>query len=809
MIKITANMIFPMAVMANTFAMTVLLIALGVSGQSGLAADIGMVHGATLALFFAFSANARSLILSESSPVQAGSMMLARLVLLLPLAAVSYFLSISAGVEAGLAVVLILRRCAEWLGEVHLSELERLDRRREAGLYFASQAVLLVMAFGWFLLGMPYPFVGLWLWAVLPLLVSAGSILNALSADSRAMQGLSVNLIPHFGSSAIIGISVYVFRLLVLFVTGKETAGDLFTAFAIGGVTGSVFANALGASITLHEQRSGKRHFPYLLRLALNVSLAVGACIFIAAAVDLPMFALTGKSFFFWQAVGLSMIGGVVMVYAQRIRFRLLQQDEEHDVFGPDVIMNILLLAAVPFAYYLLGRESMAGLYLLGAVLAYVFYSSSQKEETLNQLSEPAKDNIRIIVAVALLIPIFFQASHGLFRDPSFAFDSGGRLVNLPIPLSVFACYAGIVVLGEYRRAIKAYMTIFLTCIFMVMATVVSSIDNIESEESKLILLLQYILPMFALALGQAYDTGRSDEGGKLLGKVFLSVLAIIVPLHLLSSWYQGFSYLAPSVGLFSIYQHLQYVPVIIVSAYLVALYALWNVLNWRRVLLVLVPVMAIYVAASVSMLAIGFLLIGFLLLGIWHWRGNQAKLPALVLLLVAALSIGYLFFAKDAVVFKFGFLSAPSSDYGVDKAVVAVDTVPPNLKGRIDYWSYYWDQIVESPRLILIGHSEAPDRSRYPSAHNFYLDLIYNFGFLALLPLITLLALTCARIYQNWQNLPLGLVGLCLVVLFLLLVDNSLKVGLRQPYPGIFTYFLWGVLLNRLTVFKFERNAA
>jgi hypothetical protein len=48
----------------------------------------------------------------------------------------------------------------------------------------------------------------------------------------------------------------------------------------------------------------------------------------------------------------------------------------------------------------------------------------------------------------------------------------------------------------------------------------------------------------------------------------------------------------------------------------------------------------------------------------------------------------------------------------------------------------------------------------------------------------------------------------LCLtsVVMFLLLIDNSLKVGLRQPYPGIFTFFLWGILLSKLNGFSSAR---
>jgi hypothetical protein len=36
-------------------------------------------------------------------------------------------------------------------------------------------------------------------------------------------------------------------------------------------------------------------------------------------------------------------------------------------------------------------------------------------------------------------------------------------------------------------------------------------------------------------------------------------------------------------------------------------------------------------------------------------------------------------------------------------------------------------------------------------------------------------------------------------MVAFLVLVDSNFKVTLRQPYPGIFAYFLWGLLLSRL----------
>jgi hypothetical protein len=49
-----------------------------------------------------------------------------------------------------------------------------------------------------------------------------------------------------------------------------------------------------------------------------------------------------------------------------------------------------------------------------------------------------------------------------------------------------------------------------------------------------------------------------------------------------------------------------------------------------------------------------------------------------------------------------------------------------------------------------------------------------------------------------------LGVVG---VVLFFLLADNMLKVGMRQPYPGIITFFLWGIVISACIEMRRERK--
>jgi hypothetical protein len=47
------------------------------------------------------------------------------------------------------------------------------------------------------------------------------------------------------------------------------------------------------------------------------------------------------------------------------------------------------------------------------------------------------------------------------------------------------------------------------------------------------------------------------------------------------------------------------------------------------------------------------------------------------------------------------------------------------------------------------------------------------------------------------WRDPPL--LGLATAVLFVLALDSMFKVPLRQPYPGIFFFFLWGLLIARL----------
>lgn len=768
-----------------------MMIVLGVAGRPDTAADFGIVHGATAALLYSFSANARNIVLSPGSSISTGSILTTRLLLLLPLGGLSLLLSMQlAEVGSVLALALVLRRCAEWIAEVHISDMEVRSQVRPAARQLLLQALLFppvaVVLLTDHLLAFPLLFA----WASSPAWMCIGFIAGQTRMRELAARGW-LQLLPHFGSTAVIGISVYVFRLLVLLLVGKTVAGDLYTAFAMGGLLGAVYGHAIGPTLTLHEIRKDSARPPLWALLTLGLVTISGCGLWLLAQSAPHALAFTGKTAFFWSAVGLSLIGSIVMILAWRLRLRILQHQEDNDVFGPDVLINVLVVAAVPYVFYLVGVEAMAGLYLLSAALSLVFYYSARKSADLRISSNPTFTSIaRRVIAFLLLLPLFFQLSGSIFRETIYLFDTAGSLMRLPIPVSVIACFGGIVLLGGYSRANLSLTVLFATFALMLISSTMLAYDEGGQEQAKLILMIQFVLPMFALVLGQLYAEDPAEQ--PILAAIFFWLLAAIVPLQLVATWLQGRIVLTPYVYLFSLYQHLQYVPVIFTAVYLLALSALWEQPRYRRPLFALGAVMGVYVAASMSMLAIGLLGAGIAgIAGYMVWRGVRTRQLLLLALVAPALCAVYFFGASGNTDFFAKYRLSDDTDIAM----------PFNVVERLEYWKFYSDSILSDARTTALGHSVPPDRSKYRSAHNYYLDFAYNFGIIALLPLLALIVATFRGLWRKRTSLFSSpfLLGLASIVLFLVLPDNLLKVGMRQPYPGILTFFLWGLLLGSL----------
>lgn len=358
-------MTYPLATAVNFFSTTGLLIFAGLFGRAELSAEIAIAQGAVIAIFLSLSGNARNLILSDKTGKSEREILKFRLIVLLPAAFGAFYLAISIiDMSVMLILGLILRKVTEWLIEIELAYREKLSDFSFARKYiFTNIFSFLVVLIQFTLAVESMFFYALYFWALTPALFLIPNIGKSVSAIKGDLNLLS--FIPHLGASSIIGATTYVFRILIVLLVGKTLAGQMFTAYALGGLVSAIYTYAIGPSIMFrNENNAGKIVFIFSVIFTL---LGV-ALILIFRIIDHGFY-----SPLFIDAVGISIVGGGVMLIAQYKRLHILQRCKQ-DVFVPDALANILFLATIPFLYYLVGGGALSFLFLWSSMLNLAFY---------------------------------------------------------------------------------------------------------------------------------------------------------------------------------------------------------------------------------------------------------------------------------------------------------------------------------------------------------------------------------------------------------------------------------------------------
>ena len=139
----------------------------------------------------------------------------------------------------------------------------------------------------------------------------------------------------------------------------------MFTAYALGGFISAIYSYAIGPTLVLRNK--GNTWKPVVVFAAVFFILGL-TLILVSKVSDLSLY-----SPLFIDAVGISIIGGGVMLLAQHKRLHLLQVCKQ-DVFVPDALANILLLSVIPFAFYVFGSISLSFVFLWSALLNLTLY---------------------------------------------------------------------------------------------------------------------------------------------------------------------------------------------------------------------------------------------------------------------------------------------------------------------------------------------------------------------------------------------------------------------------------------------------
>lgn len=811
--------LFPLSFAFNSFSLPLLVVVAGLSGHHALAADLSLAQAAMIALFYGLSANARNLILKSSDGEIENSLMKMRLFSALPLAAAAFTVSVLLSkVGALISAVIVLRQLAEWFSELELARLERSADHGRAKVFLLALVFPLAAAAGALLFADSLFLPSLFVWALLPAMVCAGGVADSLTRLSGAPIAWR-RILPNYGSTIIIGVVVFFFRLLIAGFSGKEVAGQLFTAFALGSIVGSLYDRTIGPSFKVSEGLSSAKVLLFRLSWVLPVA---GIALIAAAAFFGGSNAYLSHNIFLVGATGFSLVGGFVMLGAQTIKINILHSATRDDVFMADLLSNFAVLVSVPAAFLLFGETAFMALFLTNALLAYAAYWLISGPAL--PVHTPSRERwLHYLAAFAVVMPLFFQLGAGVYRGQVELYDWGGRLSLLPLPLSAFLCFPLILVLHSFRGVKDAAVFSFVLFSVLMCAAVVSSPHDTVAMKDKLLLAMQYLLPVFGLVLAE--HAGSSEHFPGRMARVFLYVVLAVAGAQVLYALSAGALRLSGYLYIFSVYNNSQYAPVIFVSAFLLSLFSLYASAGRgaRMLLLLMIPLLGLYAMLSWSILALALFCSGLLLFWGFHRRDVRAGAAVLSGFLAAATVWG----AARHYGASFAFMKEGStpeiselrrrSEAGLPALTVEAvqhgtePVIPANLTERLGIWNFYLRGISAGDvRALLFGHPAVPERRNYPSAHNYYLDLFYNFGLAALLPILALIGYTLYLVWKRRQDVAgsIQLRGLVFVVLFIVLVENFFKVGFRQPYPGIYSFFLWGLLIKQLGAHSHARPA-
>jgi hypothetical protein len=402
------------------------------------------------------------------------------------------------------------------------------------------------------------------------------------------------------------------------------------------------------------------------------------------------------------------------------------------------------------------------------------------------------------VIGFCVCVPLSFQLSGGIYRDQVALLDSGGLLATIPLPLSLLSLLAIIALWPKHLiRVYPALASIVGMCAVCVISLWAAS-DGVTPPNRKLIASIQLTLPLMGLLLGQLVGSDKD----KIIARAFMLTISVVVPWQLLASWLQhdplSNDKLTHYLFAFSIYAHRQYVTLIFVCAFAYAMVSLWQ--EYKRWFCVLTALMLVYVSISLSFLTIfayfTFLLI-FMVGRLWPYRPNM-KVVLLSLLAFSLVSWGGYAYLGKVTLHRPAISTVQNVFHGKFDELLN-GQVPSNVQSRVDMWKLFVNEILTSKKTQFVGHAQPMPREMKANPHNGYLDVAYTFGVIGLLPIVVLIIYTGYLCWVQRKTLFELAWWLLAIVIYIVVVDNSFKSTLRQPYPGIFAYFLWGMLLHHM----------
>lgn len=391
-----------------------------------------------------------------------------------------------------------------------------------------------------------------------------------------------------------------------------------------------------------------------------------------------------------------------------------------------------------------------------------------------------------IFLLFFLIFPVFFSLDGGIYKGIT---EAEKNYMNLPLPISTFFISVYLIIIfkkNNLKDLIKNKLINTAIFVFIILLIV----NFINYSDNKIVLLIQFAIPWAGLFIGNYLTLDKN------FNKTYLFLIFFIF-FHIFFTIIKGKYILIENLFFFSIYQNIQYV---VVTVILISILCSINFVkkNFKKVLILNVLTF-MYSLMSYSFSAIIFQLIFILYLSFSFFNDPKIEnkkflLTFFTIFLLICFSFFLIKYSKDE--YQDRFITDKNYHENVKKFIDIIKLkMPQNISLRFEIWKSYINYLKNNPKVIFVGDINFSLDKKYNSAHNLLIDIIYKFGLILLIPYFLLIYFTLKKI-KNEKNYEKKLSLFFLI--FILIVENFIKLSLKQPYSGFIMMYYLGYFLRK-----------
>ena len=265
-----------------------------------------------------------------------------------------------------LIIAIILRKSLDWIDELLLikSNTDKIGAKKM--FHFLISQIFLYGAFIFALVTnlMDFKFVYffLGLWALSPMILPKKSIINNAFYSINDIKLFNNINLSFYLSGFVLASSTLIFRILVLKNSNDIEAGNLISAFALGGLISS-FATSPNGSYFVYKNKIKKKHFIFFL---------IPIIISIIICNNISELSFLNKNAYFWKTFIYSVSASWLMFYSQLMRNQKIQSGI--NLLGKDIFVTLINISLCIIFVELSLKNLLSMFVIFSSIVNYYFY---------------------------------------------------------------------------------------------------------------------------------------------------------------------------------------------------------------------------------------------------------------------------------------------------------------------------------------------------------------------------------------------------------------------------------------------------